>query len=151
MRLLQEIKDKVRSRSIHVSYVDVGSCNGCDIELLACLAPRYDIEQYGIFVHNNPREADVLIVIGAYTPGWQEKLAPLWDKIPDPKVAIAVGNCPISGCCYTRRGSYVDPPVSKHIPIAAEVPGCPPRPTEILTAILSVRASVFSGWEGRHP
>jgi energy-converting hydrogenase A subunit N len=147
MSILQSIKNTVRSRSIHVSYVDVGSCNGCDIEVLACLAPRYDIEQYGIFVHNNPREADVLIVIGAYTHGWEEKLAPLWRKIPDPKAAIAVGNCPISGCCFNRRGSYVDPPVSKHIPIAAEVPGCPPRPTEILNAILSVRDSVFADWE----
>jgi len=54
MSLLQDAKNWVRSRSIHVAYVDVGSCNGCDIEILACLAPRYDIEQYGIYVHNNP-------------------------------------------------------------------------------------------------
>ncbi len=73
MSILQKIKNTVRSRSIHVAYVDVGSCNGCDIEVLACLAPRYDIEQYGIYVHNNPpREADVLLVIGSVTPpsGW---------------------------------------------------------------------------------
>ena len=120
MTLLQRIKNKVRARSIHVAYVDVGSCNGCDIEVLACLAPRYDIEQYGIFVHNNPREADVLLVIGAYTPGWEEKLAMVWEKIPDPKAAVAIGNCPISGCLFNRKGSFVDPPVKKHIPIAAE-------------------------------
>ncbi len=95
MNILQQIKNKVRSRSIHVAYVDVGSCNGCDIEVLACLAPRYDIEQYGIFVHNNPREADILLVIGAYTPGWEEKLAMAWDKMPAPKAAITIGNCPI--------------------------------------------------------
>ena len=151
MNILQRIKNKVRSRSIHVAYVDVGSCNGCDIEVLACLAPRYDIEQYGIFVHNNPREADVLLVIGAYTPGWEEKLAMVWDKIPSPKAAITIGNCPISGCLFDRKGSFVDPPVKKHIPIAAEVPGCPPRPTEILQAIMSVRDSVFSDWEEQHP
>ena len=151
MTLLQRIKNKVRARSIHVAYVDVGSCNGCDIEVLACLAPRYDIEQYGIFVHNNPREADILLVIGAYTPGWEEKLAMVWEKIPDPKAAVAIGNCPISGCVFDRRGSFVDPPVKKHIPIAAEVPGCPPRPTEILQAILSVRDSVFANWEENHP
>ncbi len=137
MTLLQRIKNKVRARSIHVAYVDVGSCNGCDIEVLACLAPRYDIEQYGIFVHNNPREADILLVIGAYTPGWEEKLAMVWEKIPDPKAAVSIGNCPISGCLFDRKGSFVDPPVKKHIPIAAEVPGCPPRPTEILQAILA--------------
>lgn len=151
MSILQRIKNVVRARSIHVAYVDVGSCNGCDIEVLACLAPRYDIEQYGIYVHNNPREADVLLVIGAYTPGWEEKLAMVWDKIPEPKAAITIGNCPISGCLFNRRDTFVDPPVKKHIPIAAEVPGCPPRPTEILQALLSVRDSVFANWEETHP
>lgn len=147
MTLLQSLKNLVRSRSIHVSYVDVGSCNGCDIEILACLAPRYDIEQYGIYVHNNPREADVLLVVGAYTPGWEEKLAMLWEKIPAPKAAIAIGNCPISGCMFNQPKGLVNPPVAKHIPIAASVPGCPPRPTEILQAVLAVAPTVFRDYE----
>ncbi|MDT8358087.1 MAG: NADH-quinone oxidoreductase subunit B family protein [Methanomicrobiaceae archaeon] len=147
MTILQRVKNFVRSRSIHVSFVDVGSCNGCDIEVLACLSPRYDLEQYGIFVHNNPREADILLVIGAFTPQWEDKLKDLWDKIPEPKAAIAIGNCPISGCVFNRRDSLVDPPVSKHIPIAAEVPGCPPRPTEIISAILSLAPVVFKDYE----
>jgi len=147
MSLLQSVKNFVRSRSIHLAYVDVGSCNGCDIEVLACLAPRYDIEQYGIYVHNNPREADILVVIGAFTPGWEEKLLPLWEKIPPPKAAVAVGNCPISGCLFNRPDTLVDPPVAKRIPIAAQVPGCPPRPTEILSAILAVAPSVFRDYE----
>lgn len=149
MSILQNLKNAVRSRSIHVSYVDVGSCNGCDIEVLACLAPRYDIEQYGIYVHNNPREADVLLVIGSVTPQWVDKLRKIWDKIPEPKVAVAIGNCPISGCVYNRRGTLTSPPVSKYIPIAAEVPGCPPRPTEILNAILSVAPLIFKDYEER--
>ncbi len=149
MSFLQAIKNTVRSKSIHVSYVDLGSCNGCDIEVLACLSPRYDIEQYGIFVHNNPREADILLVIGAFTPGWEEKLHVLWEKIPAPKAAIAIGNCPISGCLFDRPHTYVDAPVSKHIPIAAQVPGCPPRPTEILSAILAVAPVVFKDYEVR--
>jgi len=147
MSMLQNIKNKVRSKSIHVSYVNVGSCNGCDIEILACLAPRYDIEQYGIYVHNNPREADVLLVTGPFTEQWEDKLRFIWDKIPEPKVAVAIGNCPISGCVFNREGSYIDPPVSKHIPIAAEVPGCPPRPTEILNAVLSLAPVIFKDYE----
>jgi len=149
--LLQRLKNYVRSRSIHVAYVDVGSCNGCDIEVLAMLAPRYDIEQYGIFFHNNPREADVLLVIGAMTPQWEDKLPALWEKIPEPKVAIAIGNCPIGGCVYARRGSLISAPVSKYIPIAAEVPGCPPRPTEILSAILALAPTIFEDYEEKHP
>lgn len=147
MSMLQNIKNKVRSKSIHVSYINVGSCNGCDIEILACLAPRYDIEQYGIYVHNNPREADVLLVTGPFTEQWEDKLRFIWDKIPEPKVAVAIGNCPISGCVFNREGSYIDPPVSKHIPIAAEVPGCPPRPTEILNAVLSLAPVIFKDYE----
>lgn len=147
MSILQSIKNAVRSRSIHVSYIDVGSCNGCDIEVLACLAPRYDIEQYGIYVHNNPREADILLVIGSVTPQWVDKLRSIWDKIPEPKVAVAIGNCPISGCVYARKGSLTTPPVKNYIPIAAEVPGCPPRPTEILSAILSVAPLIFKDYE----
>jgi energy-converting hydrogenase A subunit N len=147
MSFLQDLKNTVRSKSIHVAYVDVGSCNGCDIEVLACLAPRYDIEQYGIYVHNNPREADILLVIGAMTPQWIDKLHDIWEKIPEPKAAIAIGNCPISGCVFNRRDSYIDPPVAKHIPIAAQVPGCPPRPTEILNAVLAVAPLVFKDHE----
>jgi energy-converting hydrogenase A subunit N len=151
MSLLQAAKNWVRSRSIHVAYVDVGSCNGCDIEVLACLAPRYDIEQYGIYVHNNPREADILLVVGAVTPPWVDRLPALWAKIPAPKAAIAIGNCPISGCVYNRRETYILGPVSKYIPIAAEVPGCPPRPTEILSAVLSVAPTVFKDYEVKRP
>ncbi|MDD1657881.1 MAG: hypothetical protein LUQ41_05395 [Methanomicrobiales archaeon] len=151
MNLLQDAKNWVRARSIHVAYVDVGSCNGCDIEVLACLAPRYDIEQYGILVHNNPREADILLVVGAMTPQWIDKLPALWAKIPAPKAAIAIGNCPISGCVYNRRETYILGPVSKYIPIAAEVPGCPPRPTEILSAVLSVAPTVFRDYEVKRP
>ncbi|WFN35265.1 hypothetical protein L1S32_03855 [Methanogenium sp. S4BF] len=149
MKPLQDLKNAVRSRSIHVCYVNVGSCNGCDIEILACLAPRYDIEQYGIYVHNNPREADILLVTGGFSPQWEDKLIGLWEKIPEPKAAIAIGNCPISGCVFNREGTYLDPPVRKHIPIAAEVPGCPPRPTEILAAVLSLAPVVFKDYERR--
>jgi energy-converting hydrogenase A subunit N len=151
MSMLQDVKNAVRSRSIHVCFVDVGSCNGCDIEVVACLAPRYDIEQYGIYVHNNPREADILLVIGAMTPQWEDKLPNLWARIPDPKAAIAIGNCPISGCVFNRRETYICGPVSRYIPIAAEVPGCPPRPTEILSAVLSLAPKVFRDYEVRPP
>ena len=147
MTLLQSLKNAVRQRSIHVCYVDTGSCNGCDIEVLACLAPRYDLEQYGIYVHNNPREADVLLVIGGVTVQWEDKLKMIWDKIPEPKAAVSIGNCPISGCVFSRPETLIRAPVKKYIPISAEVPGCPPRPTEIIDAILSVAPLVFRDWE----
>ena len=147
MTLLQKLKNAVRQRSIHVSFVDTASCNGCDIEILACLAPRYDLEQYGIYVHNNPRDADVLLVVGGVTEQWVEKLPMIWNRIPEPKVAIAIGNCAITGCVFNRSGSYTNPPVSKHIPVALSIPGCPPRPDEIIQAILSAAPIAFKDYE----
>jgi len=147
MSVLQQIKNAVRQRSIHVCYVNTGSCNGCDIEILACLAPRYDIEQYGIYVHNNPREADVILVTGAMSSQWIDKLPDLWDRVPEPKAVVTIGNCPISGCVFNRPGKLIDPPVSKYIPVTAAVPGCPPRPTEIISAILGAADILFKDYE----
>ena len=72
--MLKKLKDIVRKSSIHVCIVNCGGCNGCDVELVALLSPRYDLEQYGIYVHNNPREADVLLVTGAVTEQWRDNL-----------------------------------------------------------------------------
>ncbi|BAZ98440.1 MULTISPECIES: NADH-quinone oxidoreductase subunit B family protein [Methanothermobacter] len=136
--MLDALKSILRKTSIHVCLVNTGGCNGCDIEVLALLSPRYDLEQYGIYVHQNPREADVILVTGAVTEQWREKLQRIYRKAPEPKIVVALGNCPISGDVFNQEGGSVYAPVSDFIPVDAEVPGCPPRPSEILEAILSV-------------
>ena len=136
--MLNTLKDIVRKSSIHVCLVNTGGCNGCDIEVVALLSPRYDLEQYGIYVHNNPREADVILVTGAVTDQWLEKLRRIYTKAPEPKVVVAIGNCPLTGDVFNQEGGSVYAPVSDFIPVDAEISGCPPRPSEILEAILSV-------------
>jgi energy-converting hydrogenase A subunit N len=136
--MLDALKSILRKTSIHVCLVNTGGCNGCDIEVLALLSPRYDLEQYGIYVHQNPREADVILVTGAVTEQWRDKLQRIYRKTPEPKIVVALGNCPISGDVFNQEGGSVYAPVSDFIPVDAEVPGCPPRPSEILEAILSV-------------
>ncbi|MBE2899556.1 hypothetical protein DNK57_01760 [Methanothermobacter thermautotrophicus] len=136
--MLDVLKSILRKTSIHVCLVNTGGCNGCDIEVLALLSPRYDLEQYGIYVHQNPREADVILVTGAVTEQWRDKLQRIYRKAPEPKIVVALGNCPISGDVFNQEGGSVYAPVSDFIPVDAEVPGCPPRPSEILEAILSV-------------
>ena len=136
--MLDAIKDVVRKSSIHVCIVNCGGCNGCDVECVALLSPRYDLEQYGIYVHNNPREADVLLLTGAVTEQWKDNLKRIYDKAPEPKIAVAVGNCPISGDVFAQEGGHVNAPASNFVPVAAEIPGCPPRPNEILEASLAV-------------
>lgn len=136
--MLDSLKDVIRKSSIHVCLVSTGGCNGCDIEVVALLSPRYDLEQYGIYVHNNPREADVILIAGAVTEQWREKLQRIYAKAPEPKVVVAVGNCPLSGDVFNQEGGSVYAPASDFIPVDAEISGCPPRPSEILAAILAV-------------
>ncbi len=136
--MLDTLKDVVRKSSIHVCLINTGGCNGCDIEVVALLSPRYDLEQYGIYVHNNPREADVLLITGAVCEQWKENLQRIYSKAPEPKVVVAIGNCPLTGDVFNQEGSSVYAPVSDFIPVDAEIPGCPPRPAEILAAILAV-------------
>ncbi|MDI3502354.1 MAG: energy-converting hydrogenase subunit [Archaeoglobi archaeon] len=143
--MIRTLKNLVRRKSFHVCLLNVGSCNGCDIEVLACLAPRYDIEQYGIYVHNNPREADVILVTGAVSDQWVEKIKEIYEKVPEPKAVVAIGSCALSGHMFAEGCTH--PPVSRHIPVSAEVPGCPPRPQDIIDAILSVAPIIFRDYD----
>ena len=136
--MLDGLKDIIRKSSIHVCLINTGGCNGCDIEVVALLSPRYDLEQYGIYVHNNPREADVILVTGAMAEQWRDKLQRTYAKVPEPKIVVAIGNCPLTGDVFNQEGCSVYAPVSDFIPVDAEVSGCPPRPSEILAAILAV-------------
>ena len=136
--MLDALKDVVRKSSIHVCLINTGGCNGCDIEVVALLSPRYDLEQYGIYVHNNPREADVILVTGAMSEQWKKNLQRMYAKAPEPKVVVAIGNCPLTGDVFNQEGCKIYAPVSDFIPVDAEIPGCPPRPSEILAAILAV-------------
>ncbi|KZX12596.1 NADH-quinone oxidoreductase subunit B family protein [Methanobrevibacter curvatus] len=136
--MLDKLKGIIRKSSIHVCLINTGGCNGCDVEVVALLSPRYDLEQYGIYVHNNPREADVILVTGAVTDQWIDKLKRAYDKAPEPKIVACVGNCPLSGDVFNQEGGHIYAPVSDFIPVDAEISGCPPRPSEILEAILTV-------------
>ena len=69
---------------------------------------------------------------------WVDNLKRVYDKAPEPKIAVAVGNCPQSGDVFNQEGGHVHAPASDFIPVAAAIPGCPPRPSEILEAILAV-------------
>ena len=136
--MLNKLKNIFRKTSIHVCIVNCGRCNGGDVELVAVTSPRYDLEQYRIYLQNNPREADIILLTGAVTDHWKDNLRRIYTKMPEPKLVVAIGNCPQSGDVFNQEGGTVNAPASDFIPIAAEVPGCPPRPNEILEAILAV-------------
>jgi membrane-bound hydrogenase subunit mbhJ len=115
-------------------HFNAGACNGCDIELVACLTPRYDVEQLGIRLEGSPRHADILCVTGPVTRTTREALVIIHAQIPDPKVVVAIGSCPAT--CNVFAGSpMVAGPVDQVIPVDVYIAGCPPRPHAIIQGI----------------
>src|SRR2546422_7666908 len=125
-------------RSLTIREVDTGSCNACEMEMNALMNPVYDAERFGIHIAASPRHADALVVTGPVTVNMERALKDVYKQTPDPKIVIALGDCAIN--CGVFKGSYaVTGPVERHIPVDVRIPGCPPRPSEILTAIAELR------------
>ena len=116
-------------------HFDCGSCNGCDIETLACLTPVYDVERFGIINVGNPRHADVLVVTGTVNQRNAVVLKNLYDQMPTPRLVIAVGACGCSGGVF-REAPNVLGGIDKVIPVDVYVPGCPAKPEAIMDAVV---------------
>ncbi len=122
-------------RSIHVFFVDAGSCNACNLEVLAIANPYYDATRLGIFFTNSPRHADVLLVVGVPTEAMVEPVRRAYEALPSPKAVLAVGACPISGGVF-RGNPGLAHVLSDVVPVDAFVPGCPPTPVNVLDGLL---------------
>jgi len=126
---------KSRLKSPWVVHFDCGSCNGCDIEVLACLTPRYDIERFGIINVGNPKHADVLLVTGCVNHRNKHALRAVYEQMPNPKVVVAIGACGLTGGVF-REAYNVVGGVDKVIPVDVYVPGCPSRPEAIIDGVV---------------
>jgi Ni,Fe-hydrogenase III small subunit len=125
-------------RSLTIREVDTGSCNACEMEMNALTNPVYDAERFGIHIAASPRHADALIVTGPVTVNMERALKDAYKQTPDPKLVVALGDCAMN--CGVFKGSYaVTGPVERHIPVDLRIPGCPPRPAEILQALEALR------------
>jgi len=123
------------SKSPWLLHYDASSCNGCDIETLACLTPLFDVERLGIFNTGNPKHADLFLVTGAVNQQSQHVIRNLYHQLPEPKVVVAVGTCACSGGlfreCYNICGG-----VDSVIPVDVYVPGCAARPEAIIDGVV---------------
>jgi membrane-bound hydrogenase subunit mbhJ len=141
---LAEIKTWARANSPWAVHFNSGSCNGCDIEILATLTPRYDLERFGIKLQGSPRHADILICTGPVTRQARERLRRIYEQMPAPKYVIAVGSCAISGGafydCYNVEGG-----IDRVIPVDVYVPGCPPRPEAIIDGMVKLLQQIQEG------
>jgi len=123
------------NKSPWVVHFNCNSCNGCDIEFLACLTPLYDLERFGILHVGNPKHADVLVVTGSVNHRNARVLKNVYDQIPGPKVVVAMGVCSSTGGIFAD-GYNVLGGVDKVIPVDVFVPGCPARPEAMIDGIL---------------
>jgi Ni,Fe-hydrogenase III small subunit/Pyruvate/2-oxoacid:ferredoxin oxidoreductase delta subunit len=134
----QEVRRKIERilrRSLAIREVDAGSCNGCELEIVALNNPVYDIERFGIHFVASPRHADMLLVTGPVTRNMELALLKTYRAMAEPKVVIAVGTCGISGGIFGKNYATVGE-VDKVVPVDVYIPGCPPRPQSLLHGIL---------------
>jgi ech hydrogenase subunit C len=123
------------SKSPWIIHYDGSSCNGCDIEVIACLTPMYDLERFGVINTGNPKHADVLLITGSVNEQNIEIVRNIFAQMPEPKVVVAIGICALTGGvfreCYNVQGG-----VDKVLPVDVYVPGCAARPESIIDGVV---------------
>lgn len=122
-------------RSPWIIHYDGSSCNGCDIEVLACLTPLYDVERFGIINTGNPKHADIFVVTGSVNEQNREVIRNIYEQMPQPKVVAALGICACSGGVF-RECYNVEGGMDRVIPVDVYVPGCPVRPEQIIDGVV---------------
>ena len=115
------------AKSPWLFHINAGSCNGCDIELVSVLTPRYDAERLGFKLAGTPRHADIVVVTGPVTKQSLPRVLRAISQVPEPRCIVTMGSCPQSGNVF--RGSYsVAGPLSKYVPVDVDIAGCAPKP-----------------------
>jgi formate hydrogenlyase subunit 7 len=137
-------------RSLHIRHVDAGSCNGCESELQALNNPFYNLHRLGIFFTPSPRFADLLLVTGPVTHAMLAPLRATWEAMPEPRWVMAVGACAVSG--GIAGGGYAcGNGLDGVLPVDLYLPGCPPNPAAIISALLTFQGRLPQAVRGgRH-
>ncbi len=137
---------KALSKSPWVFHVSSGSCNNCDIEILDCLCPRFDIERFGALLVGSVRHADALLVTGAMNRKSAIRVRELYQQAAKPCLVIAIGSC-ACGQTFFRESYNMVQPLDELLPpgaVTAYVPGCPPKPEAMIAGVVKA-LSVLNG------
>ncbi|WP_437206209.1 NADH-quinone oxidoreductase subunit B [Planctomicrobium sp. SH664] len=113
----------------------------CGIELMATAASRHDIARFGAEVMRfSPRQCDLLIVAGRVVMKMLPVLQRIWLQMPEPKWCISMGACACTGGVFDTYA--VVQGVDRFIPVDMYVPGCPPRPEQLLAAVIETQQRI---------
>jgi formate hydrogenlyase subunit 7 len=123
--------------SLQLRHIDVGSCNGCEVEITSALAPHYDAGQFGISLVASPRHADGLLVTGVITHNMDGPLRQTLAALAEPTVIVACGDCAVNGGIF-RGAQGVSAILNEVVTPDVVIPGCPPHPREIVRALRQV-------------
>lgn len=141
MGIVDPVLKWARIKSLWLLHFNTGACNACDIEIIAALTPKYDIERFGAQLKGTPRHADILVCSGPVTRQIECRLKNIYDQMAAPKFVIAVGTCSCSGGVF--QGCYnVKSGIDAVIPVSAYVPGCPASPKAIIDGVVKLISSL---------
>lgn len=124
-----------RKKSPWILHYNAGSCNGCDIEILACISPKYDVERFGMINTGNPKQSDILLITGPVTKRSRERLVEIYAQMPEPKVVVCCGSCASTGGVF-REMYNIEGGIDQVIPVDVYVPGCACRPEQIIDGVV---------------
>lgn len=134
-------------KSPWIYHVATGSCNNCDIEVLDCLTPKFDVERFGIKLVGSPRHADALMVTGALTKKVRPRFENLYQQTAKPCLIVAVGTCSSGGGIFNEAYNCIGPirklmkNIDPQTPVV-NIPGCPPKPEAIISGVVKALESL---------
>lgn len=135
-------------RSLAIRALDAGSCNGCELEMIALGNAYYDLERFGLKFVASPRHADVLMITGPITIAMREALRLTDEAMSAPKFVIALGDCACTGGLFANSPACIGA-AEQVIKVDLHIPGCPPDPITILKALIGFTDSLKHPAAGR--
>jgi len=113
----------------------------CGIELMATASSRYDIARFGSeAMRFSPRQCDLMIVAGRVVMKMVPVMQRIWLQMPEPKWCISMGACASSGGVFDAYATVQG--IDRFLPVDVYVPGCPPRPEQLIRAVLDIQEKV---------